>query len=479
MFVVVGILASMNVAVSQEYVLIGWSDLGMHFANKDFSKVAISPPYSTIVAQLVWRPRHHLPQVVTTGYSVEYSIPNNTYSVGKTNFWTYAQHLFDLPQPLQPNMGLTGKGLAGFLDTTGTSFRATGIPMTPFTDSNLVQEKPYQLVHLVARKAGNAKILATTDVVIPVSNEIGCTQSGCHASEDSIVQHHGGVPGFNRGEPVLCATCHASSALGTTGNPDAKPLSYRIHDAHKSIIPENSIETCYKCHPGPITRGFRDAMHADGARPLACQDCHGTMSVVAQSVSEGRRPWLDEPRCGDTRCHSDTHAEQPGKLFRESRGHGGMFCSACHGSPHAILPTKQPNDNVQSTFLQGYEGSLGTCAVCHVTPPIAPGPHGLFRKLQPGSMNKPRPPRLRVHQNPSGSSSMHYELRFDLSRNMQVRLAVLDAHSQVVETLLDSDLPAGTHTAIWDAARFPIGVYYCRLQGGGELLGTTRILLKR
>jgi hypothetical protein len=53
-----------------------------------------------------------------------------------------------------------------------------------------------------------------------------------------------------------------------------------------------------------------------------------------------------------------------------------LFCSACHGSPHAIQPTVQPNDNVQNIALQGFSGILRRCEVCHGYVPSGPGPHG-------------------------------------------------------------------------------------------------------
>ncbi len=361
---------------SQEYILLGWNDLGMHCSNKDFSKVVVLPPYNNITAQLILKQPNQLPQVVTSGYTIEYSIPNNTYSVGKTNFWTYAQQLFGLSSPLLPNIGLTGKGLTGVLDSSGTYFAAHGIPITPFTDTDLVNESPYQLIHLVARSKANGSILATTDVVIPVSNEVGCVQSGCHSSETSILNAHEPVSGFNRSGPVLCASCHASNALGTTGIPEAQSFSFRIHDKHKDVAgPSNSISTCYKCHPGPNTQCLRDVMGKNPTNPMVCQDCHGTMSNVASTITAGRRPWLDEPKCGT--CHGPTHAEETGKLYRQSKGHGGLFCSACHGSPHAIQPTVQPNDNLQNTRLQGFAGTLQKCSVCHTTRMDGSGPHGI------------------------------------------------------------------------------------------------------
>jgi hypothetical protein len=366
-------------ASGQEYILLGWNDLGMHCSNKNFSKVVVLPPYNNVHAQLILKQPGEFPQILTTGYTVEYSIPNNTYSVGKTDFWTYAQQLFGLASPLPANVGLTGNGLTGSMSISGNFFEVTGIPVTPYPDSDLVNEHPYQLIHLVAKARPGGNVVATTDVVIPVSNEVGCVQSGCHNSEQSILNNHEDVDGFNSNGPVLCASCHASNALGTPGDPEAKSFSYRMHNQHKSVAgPDNSTATCYKCHPGPNTQCLRDIMGKVPANPMTCQSCHGTMSQVASSISAGRRPWLDEPQCGNAACHGSTYAEETGKLFRNSEGHGGLFCSACHGSPHAIQPTVEGNDNLQNIRLQGFAGTLQTCSVCHATPPTSPGPHGIM-----------------------------------------------------------------------------------------------------
>jgi len=112
---------------------------------------------------------------------------------------------------------------------------------------------------------------------------------------------------------------------------------------------------------------------------------------VGESISNGRVPWLQEPSCGATQCHGPNYAEEPGKLFRQSRGHGGLFCSACHGEPHAILPSSQANDNAQNIALQGYAGTLNKCEVCHGVVPTGAGPHGINGATQcclnPGDAN--------------------------------------------------------------------------------------------
>lgn len=364
-------------AQAEKYVLLGWNDLGMHCANGDFSSFVVLPPYNNVRAQLVYSQEGSLPQLVTEGVRIDYSIPGNTTSVTKTNFWDYAQQIFDLPAPLPPDVGLTGNGLTGSMEALDGFFEVTGVPITPFQDDDLVNEQPFQLIRLEARRESDNFLLAMTEVVIPVSNEIGCVSSGCHSSEQSILNHHDDEAGFDPNDtPILCARCHSSNALGTPGIPEARSLSYRLHEKHKDIRPTNSIATCYKCHPGNQAQCLRGVMATGIDEPMICQSCHGTMRDVAESISEGRRPWLDEPSCGASNCHGSNYAEQPNTLFRMSTGHGGLYCSACHGSPHAILPSSEENDNLQVISLQGHAGTLAQCTVCHTDIPLGNGPHG-------------------------------------------------------------------------------------------------------
>ena len=352
---------------TEEYIVISWNDLGMHCSNKDFSKITVLPPYNNLRAQVIRKgSATELPQVVTAGFNVQYSIPGNTYSVGKTNFWDYAQQLFGVT--LAPNIGLTGVGLTGSMIAADDHFYVDGIPITPFQDENLVTESPFQLALVELRDNGN-NLLFTTQPVIPVSNEMSCVSSGCHSSEQNILDEHDDAGGFDPNDtPILCATCHADNALGMPGQPGIESFSFVMHDKHK-----DKTNDCYKCHPGANTQCFRDVMHTAG---MVCQDCHGDMEQVALSIENGRQPWLQEPSCGSANCHGSNYAEEPGKLFKESRGHGGLFCSACHGSPHAIQPTVHPNDNVQNIALQEYPGTLRRCEVCHTVVPTGAGPHG-------------------------------------------------------------------------------------------------------
>ena len=218
---------------------------------------------------------------------------------------------------------------------------------------------------------------------------------------------------------VLCASCHSSEALGTGGYPGVPPLTRSMHSLHANVInPTNGLimdavanrTSCYQCHPGSATRCLRGAMGsavaADGSMLMQCQSCHGSMSDVGSATRTG---WLDEPNC--QACHTGNAVSNSGKirftsafdapghlrvpanrtfatnadtpapgksLYRFSTGHGGLQCSACHGSTHAELPSAGSNDNIQSKQIQGHTGVLTDCTACHANPAtINGGPHGM------------------------------------------------------------------------------------------------------
>jgi mono/diheme cytochrome c family protein len=193
--------------------------------------------------------------------------------------------------------------------------------------------------------------------------------------------------------------------------------------------PDAALQTCYQCHPGQSTKCLRGAM----TDSVTCQNCHGGMTAVggvARLAAGGsidgsndgghRRPWLDLPRCqschtGDALNHvgspdpslmasdglrllvgfrpddpaaspllaaNKRFAENDGRLFRFSKGHGGIACEGCHNSTHAIWPNPDAthNDNLASSRLQGHSGTLSECGACHgpgTLPLTLGGPHGM------------------------------------------------------------------------------------------------------
>lgn len=469
-----GVLSSFPVTFGATHVLMGWNDLGMHCMDADYSVFSILPPYNTIHAQLVSEGQLATsPGDVMVTYEAvtdEAGSVNRT-SAGKTTFWQYAGSLYLPPEapPLAADAGLAGFAMPGTantpqamrLDAAEGWFTAEGIPITPTDDAG--HHNPYPLMRLVARSQSTGAVLASADIVLPVSDEMDCR--ACHASGAregtrpvagwawdcdaqrdyrlNILRLHddlnGGSPKYHEAlaaagyaptglydtvrqaeTPVLCARCHASNALPGTGQPGIPALTQAIHGWHAHVSDPASGEAlndlhnrtaCYRCHPGSETRCLRGAMGSavdpTGARAMECQSCHGNMARVG---SENRRGWLDQPNCQN--CHTGTATKNSGairfdsafdaqgnprgaadltfatdpdvpvagtSLFRFSRGHGGLYCSACHGSTHAEFPSTEPNDNVYSQQLQGHSGMLAECTACHTAQPTTTrgGPHGL------------------------------------------------------------------------------------------------------
>ena len=452
---------------SDEYVVLSWNDLGMHCANKDFSNMVILPPYNNLKAQVIKRGNATTkPQVITTGLIVTYEIPGNTYSVGKTNFWTYSQGLFGVSTP---NIGLTGAGLKGTMAIGTNEYFQDGIPVTPYQDNNLVTESPFQLA-LIKVKDGSGNLLAQTQPVIPVSNEINCVSSGCHNSEQAILDAHEVMTGFNPNvKPIKCANCHSDNALGAPGVSGIPSFSQVIHEKHGSITND-----CYKCHPGPNTQCFRDVMHSAG---MVCQDCHGSVANVAQTISNGRKPWLQEPSCGEVSCHGSTYAPEANKLYRNSRGHGNLYCSACHGSPHAILPTEQANDNVQNIALQGWSGTLSKCALCHGITPTSPGPHGILAtEIKETGGVIPSVTHLEaVYPNPA-SSEAHVGLL--VKEVGSIKVEVFSSTGQFIETIYSGQTTPGTYKIDFSTKNLGNGMYTCVMQSG-KLKDTKSFIVTR
>jgi hypothetical protein len=275
-------------------------------------------------------------------------------------------------------MGLAGFGMSGTMHPAGDHYVAEGIPLTEIFDNGA--KSAYQVAEIVV-KDKNGNVLAGTQTVLPVSTEMHC--ENCHDNNGSanpdistgvmkqnILTLHDQNNGTNLmdNRPVLCASCHSSNALGTDGAPGVPNLSRAMHAQH-TLIDDGTMEgTCYQCHPGPQTKCLRGEMAQEGK---TCRSCHGDMNDVADPA---REPWLDEPGCSE--CHDAAHSENPGKLYRFSVGHEGIYCQACHGSQHAIYPTLNEQDNIQSIWLQGHAGTIDTCTVCHSgTPDADEGPH--------------------------------------------------------------------------------------------------------
>lgn len=361
---------------NDQLVILGVNELGMHCMNQDFADLCILPPFNSLRAQVIRRGVE--PTIVTSSATVSFTIPGNTTSANKTNFWEYAPQLFGVTLPL--NTGLTGAGLAGTMPATGLGYyEKRGIPVTPIMDNGT--ENAYPLATITAQYQGATR---QTQVVVPVSWEISCNL--CHDQKlssgrlsgkpetiaASILNAHDRLHGTNliNQRPVLCASCHADPALGTTGTAGVKSMSAAMHGSHASRMARAGLSNpCYACHPGVKTNCQRDVHYTKG---IYCTNCHGGMAAVGSTT---RTPWVDEPKCGSCHKVANHQYEETGKLFKDSRGHGNVMCVTCHNAPHAITPATNAPDNVQTLLYQNHTGKIDTCTVCHTSTPSQSFPH--------------------------------------------------------------------------------------------------------
>ncbi len=393
-----------------KYVVLAWNDLGMHCYDPSYQNLAILPPYNTLWAQVI--KMGNPPALVTSGVTVYYSFPQNTYSADsstknplgtdfwgaippKTDFWKYCPDLFNATLP--KNIGLTGKGLAGKMDIVGDHFEAKGIPLTEYRDMdvrglNQSNWKPnhFQLALITVVDSQTGQKMASTTPTAPLSTELNC--GNCHSDDGDAtgrypIEPTGNVdtnilaihdyinlnltnpdaysPPLMEQRPVLCQNCHGDNALGIQSVAGVKNLSSAMHGHHFSatimdITPDTN--GCYQCHPGPSTQCLRDTMSQNFG--LSCVDCHGNIGQVSLNTD----PWLNEPSCDNANCHGAAY-QLNNPLYRFSTGHGGVYCEGCHGSTHAISPSRERNDDLRFIALQGSPGPLKKCTVCHTTMP--------------------------------------------------------------------------------------------------------------
>jgi Bacterial Ig domain len=373
LFLLVAIAATpLELQGQQNWTLIGWNNLGMHCLDADYALFSLLPPYNTIQAQLIDAQGRLIrdPGAVTVTYEAvadPHGSINRT-SRGKTNFWDHVEDLFGVAPPIDE--GLAGSAMPGEtnqpqpmqFDAERAWFIAEGIPLTPYDDGG--DKNTYPLFRLVARD-GSGQLLASTEIVLPVSDETTC--KACHASDASpaaqplegwandpdpdrdmrlnILRLHDDREARNArfndalaearydsrglfatategGISILCARCHASEALPGSGLEGIEPLTLAIHrrmafvlDPISGVIldSEDNRSACYRCHPGSETRCLRGAMGnavaADGTLAIQCQSCHGSMRDVA---SPDRVGWLDEPACQS--CHTGTALHNSGAI---------------------------------------------------------------------------------------------------------------------------------------------------------------------
>jgi hypothetical protein len=291
-------------------------------------------------------------------------------------------------------------------DVGGVGSRRSGISWSKASDREIRTRENILLLH--DNMSGTA---------LMASKPVLCAQ--CHYSP-ALDLAGTGPQGGQVGKATMSSAMHAYHSNKMQG--------YTDDWIRLGGTPNPDTQACYTCHPGRNTKCLRGAM----TETVNCQNCHGDMKAVGgmsaliaggsiDGTNDGkpRRPWMDLPRCqschaGDAASHlkldtslmasdglrtivafdpSDAaasprlasnkrFAENSSKLFRFSKGHGGIACEGCHNSTHAIWsnPDEAHNDNVAAKELQGHTGTVAECSTCHAPGSLAltlNGPHGM------------------------------------------------------------------------------------------------------
>jgi len=79
-----------------------------------------------------------------------------------------------------------------------------------------------------------------------------------------------------------------------------------------------------------------------------------------------------------------------------------------------------------------------------------------------------------VRFDPSGRNA---DIRFSLPVADRVAVSIVDVSGRRLATLVDADLPAGTHEARWDSGSVPAGVYFAHVTIGGRTVARRIVVL--
>ena len=363
------------------YVLLAWSELGMHCIDgKDYSILSLLPPYNTVFAKLMTTGT--TPTEVTSGVTLSYTAFRdasgsiNTTSSTKTNFWSYVKVLFGLSPA--PDVGLLGTPVQSLTPhpmtygpmaapITGTSttnvWRAEGIPTAPYDDNG--NPAPYSMVQITARSSGGT-ILAQATTVLGVSDELSC--ANCHAANTNpnAMPSIGWVnfPQFSANQnwrlnvlaihddlsPIPPAVLAAANAKGYNYQTSLYQTAYNNGALGSPVL-------CDVCHQSNVFSEVGFPTGVPGVNPLT-QDIH---TRHARVTLPGSATTLDN-MTGNTGMTSGCYQCHPGPTTQCQRGvmtgtipgSTAISCYGCHG-------------NVSRVGVAGRSGwmDLPTCQTCH------------------------------------------------------------------------------------------------------------------
>ena len=189
---------------------------------------------------------------------------------------------------------------------------------------------------------------------------------------------------------MLCQDCHGDmQQVGDDFTRTVSPETPGVFDfvgnfytdPDQPRVPWANEPGCGSCHTGDAM----DNMHGD---PHTIGDPVDGIRLMQAFRSNDPKATPIVPTnkrfAENTTAASDPAGAGNPMLYRVSKGHGGVFCEACHGSTHGIWPNGNPdaNDNVAAMQLQGHTGTITECGTCHGDVDLGmsmDGPHGMHQ----------------------------------------------------------------------------------------------------
>ncbi len=87
------------------------------------------------------------------------------------------------------------------------------------------------------------------------------------------------------------------------------------------------------------------------------------------------------------------------------------------------------------------------------------------------------PERFELYQNYPNPFNPVTKIKFDLPKMIKVKIRIYDILGRETETLVDERLDAGTYELDWDAAAYPSGVYFYRIEADGQFEKSGKMIL--
>lgn len=189
---------------------------------------------------------------------------------------------------------------------------------------------------------------------------------------------------------MVCQDCHGQSTQ--VGNDFSALFPQQPGTPHPDLrVPWAEEPQCQSCHIGDVLQV--QSLLATGQlddTAMNAKDKSGNPDglrlelayVLSEHTVNGGDERLDLLSFPASRFASNLPLYRlSGGDDSSGKGHGGLSCEGCHGSPHAIWPNANPwaNDNKTAMDLQGHVGTLIECGTCHEGDlgNTLSGPHGM------------------------------------------------------------------------------------------------------